>query len=84
MSLMDTLREIKTLDDAVKDQIMYIDEFERTNRNNVGLVEEHLSGGTAGHDQTMKATLQAVDNGLTRARTELQRAADALQRVQAI
>jgi len=81
---METLREIKALDDAVKNQIQTIDAFARTNRSNIALVEASLVGGVRGHDAKLRATLHSVDDGLTRARGELERAADALRRVQAI
>jgi len=84
MSLMDTLNEIRVLDRAIADQLRYIDEFERTNREHLSLVQAELSGGAAGHDDTMKTTIQTVDNGLARARGELERAAEALRRIQTI
>lgn len=84
MSLNQIISEVRVLDRAVADQITVVDGFTRTNRENIQLVNTFLKGSTKGHDRRMLEALDQAETKLAEAKAQLQRANDALQRVQMI
>ena len=84
MSLMETIAAIRALNQDISDQLQYIDGFQRETKEHLQLIQAEFAGSASGHDQRMISDIQAVDAALERARGELERASDALLRVQTV
>ena len=84
MSLMDILRQVGTLERAIKDQGILVNDFLRSNQDTMQLVRAELKGSTKGYDQQMLSALSQVESSLKNSLNSLQRATDALQRVQSV
>ena len=84
MTIRDLLGQLAQLQREIDDHAAMIDSFQRDNRKNMDLVAHEVAGGTRGHDKQMAAAIQRAESQLTRSRTALLRASEALKRVQAI
>ncbi len=84
MTIRDLLGQLAQLEREITNQIAAIDVFQRDNRKNLDLIAHEVAGGTRGHDREMVAAIQRADDQLTKSKTALRRASEALKRVQAI
>ena len=84
MTIRDLLGQLAQLQREIDDHAAMIDSFQRDNRKNMDLVVHEVAGGTRGHDKQMAAAIQRAESQLTKSRTALLRASEALKRVQAI
>jgi len=84
VTIRDLLGQLAQLEREITNQIAAIDVFQRDNRKNLDLIAHEVAGGTRGHDREMVAAIQRADDQLTKSKTALRRASEALKRVQAI
>lgn len=84
MSVMQILQEVRELHRAVQEQLNLIEDFRRTNKDNISLVRAELQGSTKGHDSLMLGSLDQVESSLSKSSAALQQAEKALLRVQAV
>lgn len=84
MSLQNTIREITALQRAVRDQIALINDFKKSNRDSIQLVQTELKGSAKGYDQMMLTALSQTEQSLQKSLTSLEQAASALDQVRAI
>lgn len=84
MSLMDTIREINGLRRSIEDQTRLMNDFLRDNKNNMQSVRSELHGSSRGYDQMMLTALQQAETSLTKSIGALNRASEALLRVEQI
>jgi len=82
MSVRDIMVQIAALQRIIQDQQMTINDFKRDNGDRIQLVRAELQGSTKGYDQRMLNELAQTESSLNTSLAALQRAADALQRVQ--
>lgn len=84
MSLMETIAQIGSLQRSINDQISLIDDFLRSNRDSIQLVQSALSGSSRGWDRQMLMSLERAETGLKNSRSGLVQASAALDVVQMI
>lgn len=84
MSLVQLLQQITALRRDVENQIQLINDFKRSNGDNIALVRTELKGSTRGHDTAMLAALEQTENSLVKSLSALQQSVAALQRVETI
>ena len=78
------ISEVSALQRQVQDQMRLIEDFKRTNRDNMSLVRTQLHGSSKGHDTMMVAALDRAETSLNKSTAALQQAETALRRVSAI
>ncbi|MEZ5086754.1 MAG: hypothetical protein R2722_11045 [Tessaracoccus sp.] len=84
MTLRQTLQEIIVLQREIQQQLLVIESFKKTNRDNMALIKNELQGSAKGYDATMVQSLHKAEASLNKSASALQAADAALQQVRAI
>lgn len=82
MTWRQTQAEIMQLRRTLEDQARLLEEFMKKSRDNITLVRSELSGSPEDRDTAILAALQQTESSMTKAITALNRASDALLRVE--
>lgn len=85
MSLVtDLIKEVSTLRREVDQQNATLNTFLRSQHDNMAMIRAELHGGRSGHVDRMLASLEAAEDSSKKAVAALQRASQALARVEMI
>lgn len=84
MPLRDTLAQVNALQRQIDQQVRLIEEFRRSNQDNMHLVTAELAGSQKAYDKMVTSRLKSVDDSLSRSSEALKKASAALGRVQSI
>jgi hypothetical protein len=84
MSLQEVIHQVSSLQQSIKDQIVLINEFLKSNSQTIELVRTQLQGSTRGYDQQMLSALTQTESTLQHSRSKLEQASTALDRVRMI